>query len=181
MTWRFVPNPCFNEAQSDKIKGVTPRTLSASSQKVQDALTLQGFAYQVFELEVPVKTAQQAAEALGCAVAQIAKSLVFKSDSGEPLLIIASGSNRVSEQKIAALIGEGIARADPDFVRTCTGFAIGGIPPLGHAVQPIVLLDEDLQAFSSVWAAAGHPNSLFELEPRDLPRMTGGEFCDVKA
>jgi prolyl-tRNA editing enzyme YbaK/EbsC (Cys-tRNA(Pro) deacylase) len=163
-----------------KIGAVISQSLSTSSQKVQDVLIAQGFTYQVFELEVPVKTAQQAAEAVRCDVARIAKSLVFKSDSGNPVLIIASGINRVSEQKIAVLLGQGITRADPDFVRTCTGFAIGGIPPLGHAVQPVVLLDEDLLLHPSIWAAAGHPNSLFELEPQELPRMTHGRFADVK-
>jgi prolyl-tRNA editing enzyme YbaK/EbsC (Cys-tRNA(Pro) deacylase) len=160
---------------------MTLKMLSSSSQKVQDALTQRGFDYQVFELEVPVKTAQQAADALGCEVARIAKSLIFKSDHLEPVLVIASGLNRVSEEKIMTLLGQGIARADPDFVRSSTGFAIGGIPPLGHALQPIVLLDEDLLQYPSIWAAAGHPNSLFELEPKDLPRMTGGTFADVKA
>jgi prolyl-tRNA editing enzyme YbaK/EbsC (Cys-tRNA(Pro) deacylase) len=160
---------------------VTVKTLSSSSQKVQNALTEKGFEYAVFELEIPVKTAQQAADAVGCEVARIAKSLIFKSASGEPVLVITSGINRVSEEKITALLGQGIARADPDFVRSSTGFAIGGIPPLGHAVQPLVLLDQDLLAYPSIWAAAGHPNSLFELEPRDLPRMTGGAFADVRA
>jgi prolyl-tRNA editing enzyme YbaK/EbsC (Cys-tRNA(Pro) deacylase) len=156
------------------------KTLSASSQKVQDVLDTFNLEHQVFELEVPVKTAQQAADVVGCSVAQIAKSLVFISVSGKPVLVIASGSNRVNESRVAEILGESIARATPDFVRSSTGFAIGGIPPVGHAVQPLVVIDQDLLEHQSIWAAAGHPNSLFELNPSDLERMTGGTIASIR-
>jgi prolyl-tRNA editing enzyme YbaK/EbsC (Cys-tRNA(Pro) deacylase) len=156
------------------------KPLSSSSQKVQDILNTFKLEHQVFELEVPVKTAQQAADVVGCSVAQIAKSLVFMSNSGKPVLVIASGSNRVSETLVAAILGESIARATPDFVRSSTGFAIGGIPPVGHAVQPLVVIDQDLLEHQSIWAAAGHPNSLFELNPNDLEQMTGGTIASIR-
>ncbi len=156
------------------------KPLSSSSQKVQDILNTFKLEHQVIELEVPVKTVQQAADAVGCSVAQIAKSLIFISVSGKPVLVIASGSNRVSETRVAAILGESIARATPDFVHSRTGFAIGGIPPVGHAVQPLVVIDQDLLEHQSIWAAAGHPNSLFELNPSDLERMTGGTVANIR-
>jgi prolyl-tRNA editing enzyme YbaK/EbsC (Cys-tRNA(Pro) deacylase) len=157
------------------------KPLSSAAQKVQDALDQLGLGHAVLELEVPVKTAQQAADAVGCEVAQIAKSLIFKSqDSGRPVLVITSGANRVSESRLEALLHEGISRADPEFVRVNTGFSIGGIPPVGHIVPPTVLIDEDLLSFQTIWAAAGHPNGLFKLDPKDLPRMTGGTVASVK-
>ncbi len=156
------------------------KPLSASSQKVQGVLDTFKLQHQVFELEVPVKTVQQAADVVGCKVAQIAKSLIFTSESGKPVLVIASGSNRVSETKLTSIIGESISRATPDFVRSSTGFAIGGIPPVGHAVQPVVVIDQDLLELGSIWAAAGHPNSLFELNPAHLEQMTGGTVANIR-
>ncbi len=157
------------------------KPLSGAAQKVQDALSQLGFGYTVLELEVPVKTAQQAADAVGCQVAQIAKSLIFKAkDSARPVLVITCGANRVSEARVAGLLGEDLARADPEFVRANTGFAIGGIPPIAHTVAPIVFIDEDLLLLETIWAAAGHPNSLFKLDPKELPRMTGGTVAAVK-
>jgi prolyl-tRNA editing enzyme YbaK/EbsC (Cys-tRNA(Pro) deacylase) len=156
------------------------KPLSSSSQKVQDILDTFKLEHQVFELEVPVKTAQQAADVVGCNVAQIAKSLVFISESSKPVLVIASGSNRVNETRVAMILGESIARATPDFVRSSTGFAIGGIPPVGHTVQPVVVIDQDLLEHKSIWAAAGHPNSLFELNPAHLEQMTGGTVADIR-
>ena len=117
---------------------------------------------------------------MGCNVAQIAKSLIFTSVSGKPVLVIAAGANRVSEARVSQIIGENIARATPDFVRSSTGFAIGGIPPVGHAVQPVVVIDQDLLEHTSIWAAAGHPRSLFELNPHDLERMTGGTVAVIR-
>lgn len=156
------------------------KPLSASAQKVQDVLETFNLEHHVIELEIPVKTAQQAADAVGCSVAQIAKSLIFISESGKPVLVIASGSNRVSETRVASIIGESIARATPDFVRSSTGFAIGGIPPVGHTVQPVIVIDQDLLLHPSIWAAAGHPNSLFELNPHDLERMTNGTIARIR-
>jgi prolyl-tRNA editing enzyme YbaK/EbsC (Cys-tRNA(Pro) deacylase) len=156
------------------------KPLNTSSQKVQDVLDTFKLEHRVIELEIPVKTAQQAADAVGCNVAQIAKSLIFISETGKPVLVIASGINRVNETRIASIISESIARATPDFVRSSTGFAIGGIPPVGHAVQPVVVIDQDLLEHQSIWAAAGHPNSLFELNPNDLERMTGGTVASIR-
>jgi prolyl-tRNA editing enzyme YbaK/EbsC (Cys-tRNA(Pro) deacylase) len=157
------------------------KPLSSAAQKVQDALDQFKLGHTVLELEVPVKTAQQAADAVSCEVAQIAKSLIFKSsDTNRPVLVITSGANRVSEARVESLLNEGISRADPEFVRVNTGFSIGGIPPLAHVVPPVVLIDEDLLLFKVIWAAAGHPNSLFKLDPNDLPRMTGGTVALVK-
>jgi prolyl-tRNA editing enzyme YbaK/EbsC (Cys-tRNA(Pro) deacylase) len=157
------------------------KPLSSAAQKVQDVLDQFKLGHTVLELEVPVKTAQQAADAVGCEVAQIAKSLIFKTaNTNRPVLVIASGANRVSESKLAALLQEGISRADPEFVRVNTGFSIGGIPPVGHAVPPVVVIDQELLLLEVIWAAAGHPNSLFKLDPKDLSRMTGGTVASVK-
>lgn len=156
------------------------RPLSDAAQRVQDALAARGFANRVLELEVPVKTAQAAADAVGCTVGQIVKSLVFRGvTSGRGVLVVASGANRIDTAKLAALLGEEVAMGDPKFVRATTGFAIGGIPPVGHAQPLDVVIDEHLLRLGSLWAAAGHPNSLFPLAPEELVRMTGGRVADV--
>jgi len=149
-------------------------SLSASAQKVQEAIRARGFDHQVIELAIPVRTAADAAREVGCEVAQIAKSIIFRAASGRGVLVITSGSNRVNEARVTELIGESIGRASPDFVREVTGFAIGGVPPLGHATEMITLIDEDLLKLPFLWAAAGHPNSLFRLPPEDLPKLAGG-------
>ncbi len=158
---------------------MTTTPLSASAQKVQEAIRARGFDHQVIELAVPVRTAADAAREVGCEVAQIAKSIIFRARSGRGVLVITSGSNRVNEARVAELIGEGIGRANPDFVREVTGFAIGGVPPLGHATEMITLIDEDLLKLPFLWAAAGHPNSLFRLPPDDLPQLAGGRVAQV--
>lgn len=143
-----------------------------SALKVQAVLAEQ---FQVLEFDASTKTAADAASAIGCTVPQIAKSILFIAKiSGRPVLVVASGANRVDEKRVAALIGEPIGRADPDFVREATGFAIGGVPPVGHATPPIVLIDEDLQAFAEIWAAGGTPNAVFKLTPQDLITLTAG-------
>jgi prolyl-tRNA editing enzyme YbaK/EbsC (Cys-tRNA(Pro) deacylase) len=147
-----------------------------SALKVQAAL---GDGFQVVEFDASTRTSEDAAAAIGCTVAEIAKSLVFKAASGRPVLVIASGTNRVDGKKVRTLIGEKIARADADFVREATGYAIGGVPPLAHATAPVVLIDGDLEAFETIWAAAGTPNSVFRLTPADLVRLTGGQVADV--
>jgi prolyl-tRNA editing enzyme YbaK/EbsC (Cys-tRNA(Pro) deacylase) len=135
----------------------------------------------VVEHAASTRTSEEAAAAVGCAVAAIAKSLIFAGrESGRPVLVIASGANRVDERKVAALIGEKIARADADFVRAKTGFAIGGVPPIGHAEPPVVLIDADLAALPTIWAAAGTPNAVFRLAPDDLVAMTDGRVADVR-
>lgn len=156
------------------------KTLSISAKKVQDVLDGFNLEHRVIELEIPVKTAQHAADAVNCSLAQIAKSLIFMSETGKPVLVITSGINRVNEARVAEIIGESISRATPDFVRSSSGFAIGGMPPVGHAVQPVVVIDQDLLDHASIWVAAGHPNSLFELNPSDLERMTGGVVADIR-
>jgi len=142
-----------------------------SALKVQAAL---GERFAVLEFDASTRTAEDAAVAIGCTVAQIAKSLVFRTGSGRAVLVVASGVNRVDEKKVAALIGEPIGRADADFVREATGFAIGGVPPVGHRTAPVALIDEALMAFGEIWAAAGTPNAVFRLTPADLVALTGG-------
>lgn len=154
--------------------------LSASAQRVQDELKRMGFANLVIELAVPVRTAADAAREAGCEVAQIVKSMIFRAaQSGRGVLVLTSGSNRVDEAKVAALLGEPIGRADPAFVREHTGFAIGGVPPIAHARPMVAFIDQDLLRFAELWAAAGHPNSLFRLTPDELQRMSGGRVAHV--
>ncbi|HEY3178087.1 MAG TPA: YbaK/EbsC family protein [Casimicrobiaceae bacterium] len=156
------------------------KTLSASAQRVQNALSAEGIATTIVEYEVPARTSTEAAAVLGCSVAQIAKSLVFRAGSGRPVLVIASGANRVDEAKVSTLIGEPIGRADAVFVRACTGYAIGGIPPLGHACALTTLIDRDLLQYPIVYAAGGTPHAMFPLSPSDLVRVAGGAVADVK-
>ena len=150
---------------------------SPSALKVQAAL---GDRFQVLEFDLSTRTAADAAAAIGCEVAEIAKSLVFRAaNSGRAVLIIASGVDRVDEKKAAEAVGEQIARADADFVREATGFAIGGVPPVGHKTKPIVLIEESLMRFDEIWAAAGTPNAVFRLTPSDLVELTGGRTVAV--
>jgi prolyl-tRNA editing enzyme YbaK/EbsC (Cys-tRNA(Pro) deacylase) len=155
--------------------------LSASAAKVQDVIRSLGFANTVIELAIPVRTAADAAAAVGCEVRQIVKSIIFRApQSDRGVLVLTSGANRVDEARITEQLGEPIGKADPAFVRERTGYAIGGVPPLGHATPFVTFLDEDLLALSELWAAAGHPNSLFRLTPDELTRMTGGRVMRVK-
>jgi prolyl-tRNA editing enzyme YbaK/EbsC (Cys-tRNA(Pro) deacylase) len=145
---------------------------AASALSVQASL---GPAYQVLEFDASTRTAADAAAAIGCTIAQIAKSLVFRAEtSGRAVLVVASGVNRVDEAKVGAILGEPIGRADADFVRAKTGFAIGGVPPVGHSEPSITLIDEALFAFAEIWAAAGTPNAVFRLTPAELLSLTGG-------
>jgi len=155
--------------------------LSASARKVQEALAALGFPHEIVELDQPVRSAAAAAAAVGCAVGQIAKSIVFRgAASGRAVLVITSGAHRVNEQRIGELLGEPLEKAGPDFVRERTGFAIGGVPPVGHATALETFVDEDLLAHAEIWAAAGHPNALFRLTPQDLARMAGGRVVGVR-
>lgn len=147
-----------------------------SALKVQAVL---GPDFQVLEFEASTRTSQEAADAIGCTVAEIAKALIFKSAEGRAVLVIASGVNRVDEKKVQTLLGQRIGRADADFVRDRTGFAIGGVPPVGHASRPVVLIDRDLERFPYVWAAGGTPNAVFRIAPADLIRLTQGKVADV--
>ena len=155
--------------------------LSTSAQKIQDLLAEQGYNITVIEYAESPRTAQEAADRAGCTLGQITKSLIFRGkDSGKPILVLTSGANRVNEKRIAEYSGEHIVRADADFVRAVTGFAIGGVPPLGHAQKMETYLDEDLLQYATIWAAAGTPNAIFELTPAQLQSMTGGKSVGVK-
>jgi len=155
--------------------------LAKSAQSVQDALASKGLECKVVEFPASTRTAVEAAAAIGCEVGQIAKSLIFKTQqSSQPVLIIASGPNRVHEKKIEALVGETLLKADADFVRDITGFAIGGIPPIGHT-QPIsyIFIDKDLLNYQTIWAAAGTPYAVFVLQSSDLAELTGGKIVEI--
>jgi prolyl-tRNA editing enzyme YbaK/EbsC (Cys-tRNA(Pro) deacylase) len=154
--------------------------LSASAQKVQDALAALGLPCRVVVLPSSTRTAQEAAAAVGCAVGQIVKSLIFRgAQTDKPLLVVASGSNRVGEARLAELAGEPIAQADAAFVRTHTGFAIGGVAPLGHPAPIETYIDADLFQYAEIWAAAGTPNAVFALTPADLEKITGGRVVSI--
>lgn len=154
--------------------------LHPSAQRVQDVLNQLGIACQVVTLPASTRTAAEAAAAVGCAVGQIAKSLVFRGmTSATPILVIASGTNRVNEAQLATLIGEPIGKADAAFVRAHTGYAIGGVAPVGHPQPLRTFIDVDLLTYAGIWAAAGTPNSVFALPPADLLRMTGGEVVTI--
>jgi prolyl-tRNA editing enzyme YbaK/EbsC (Cys-tRNA(Pro) deacylase) len=156
-------------------------TLSPSAQKIQDQLNSLGYDYSVIEYAESTRTAQEAAERAGCALGQIVKSLIFKGkESGKPILVLTSGANRVDEKRISEYAGEAIGRADADFVRSVTGFAIGGVPPVGHLQKLETYLDEDFLQYRTIWAAAGTPNAIFELKTEDLQKMTGGTVVRVK-
>ena len=159
-----------------------PSNLSASAQKVQDALAARGLTLTVVELPQSTRTAAEAAQAVGCAVGQIVKSIVFRAaETNRPVMVVTSGANRVSEKAVAARLGEPLAKADADFVRARTGFVIGGVPPVGHVEPPAIFIDEDLLAYDEIWAAAGTPNAVFRLTPSDLLALTAGEVMKVKA
>ena len=156
-------------------------TLSPTAQKVQDQLTSLGYNFKVIEFQESTRTAQEAAERAGCSLGQIIKSLIFKGKTTDkPILVLTSGANRVDEKLIGNYSGEPIGRADADFVRTVTGFAIGGVPPVGHTHKMETYLDEDLLQYTTIWAAAGTPNAIFELTPDALQKMTDGKIVRVK-
>jgi len=140
-----------------------------------------GTAFEVVQLPATTRTAVDAANAIGCTVAQIAKSIVFRTVKDKrPVMVVASGVNRVNEVRLAELFGEPIEKADADYVRERTGFAIGGVPPVGHAEKIITIIDEDLMKLGEIWAAAGTPNSVFKLGAANLVQMTGGEVKAIK-
>jgi len=155
--------------------------INPSAQKIQNILRGLGLNYKVIEFTESTRTAQEAADRVGCQLGQIVKSLIFKGQSSNKcILVLTSGSNRVDEKKIGQYAGETIVRADPDFVRSMTGFAIGGVPPVGH-VQPLeTYIDEDLLQYGEVWAAAGTPNAVFQLPSSDLVKITKGNVVRVK-
>jgi len=157
------------------------KSLSPSAQKIQDLLKSLGYDYTVIEHAESTRTAQEAADRAGCELGQIVKSLIFRGkDSGKPILVLTSGANRVDEKRISEYAGESITRPDADFVRAATGFAIGGVPPIGHPEKMGTYLDEDFMQYQTIWAAAGTSNAIFELKADDLQKMTDGKVVRVK-
>ena len=157
-----------------------PAELPASAQRVQDALARLGVDSRVVELPVAARTSQQAADALGIEVARIAKSLVFRAGrSSRAVLVIAAGDRRVDENRVAQALGEPIERATPDFVRQQTGFAIGGVAPVGHPQPLATFVDASLRRFDTVWAAGGTPHCVFPIAPAALLAASGGREIEV--
>lgn len=154
------------------------RNRSRAARRVEEALRQRGFSVEVQELSQSTRTAQEAAEAVGVSVGQIVKSLVFVAGE-EPVLVCASGANRVSLEKLTELLGRPVRRASPEEVREATGFAIGGVPPLGHARQLRTFIDRDLMQYDEIWAAAGTPHAVFRTTPAQLLEMTRGEVVDL--
>jgi prolyl-tRNA editing enzyme YbaK/EbsC (Cys-tRNA(Pro) deacylase) len=157
----------------------TERTLPEGMQRVAEALRMAGHPHAPVMLDDAARTAQQAADALGVTVGQIAKSIIFRRRQDDvAVLVITSGDRRVDEKKVAALVGK-IGRADAEFVKAHTGFTIGGVSPVGHATPPVTLIDRELFRFDEIWAAAGHPHGVFKLRPQDLVALTGAPVADV--
>jgi prolyl-tRNA editing enzyme YbaK/EbsC (Cys-tRNA(Pro) deacylase) len=153
--------------------------MSASVQRVREALAAAGLEVTLRTFPEGTRTAQDAAAAIGVQVGQIVKSLVFATDAGDPVLVLASGANRVDERRVGELLGVAIGRADAALVREATGYAIGGVPPVGHATPMPTVVDEDLLAFDEVWAAAGTPRDVFAIAPADLVRASEGRVAAV--
>lgn len=155
--------------------------MSKSAQIIQDVLCKKGLDFKVIELPASTRTAEEAAKAIGCTVGQIVKSLVFRTlKTNQPILVLASGMNRVNEKIISKLVGEDIAKADAEFTREVTGFAIGGIPPIGHSQSLKIFIDEDLLQFKELWAAAGTPHAVFKLDSTVIQSLTGGKVTSIK-
>ena len=155
------------------------KNLPEGVQRVAMALQAAGHPHAPRMLDDACRTAQQAADVLGILVGQVAKSIIFRRKSDDAaVLVIASGDRRVDEKKVEAQVGK-IGRADAEFVKTRTGFSIGGVSPVAHATPPVTLIDRDLLRFDVVWAAAGHPHGVFPLHPGDLQRLTGAPVMDV--
>jgi prolyl-tRNA editing enzyme YbaK/EbsC (Cys-tRNA(Pro) deacylase) len=157
----------------------TANRLPDSAQRVADLLQTLGQECPIVMLPATGKTSAEAAAGLGCSVAEIAKSIVFRRlEDDAPVMVVASGANRVDEAKVTTLVGA-LGKADAKFVRERIGYAIGGVCPIGHLEQTVMLVDRDLLQFDSVWAAAGHPHAVFKLTPRQLLDLTGAPVADV--
>jgi prolyl-tRNA editing enzyme YbaK/EbsC (Cys-tRNA(Pro) deacylase) len=154
--------------------------MSEAIERVRRALIEAGHADTIAAFAEGTHTAAEAAASVGCSVAQIAKSIVFRS-ADTPILVVASGANRVDRNKAGQALGRKVERADPDWVRDVTGFVVGGVAPTGHLTAPLILIDEDLLALDPLWAAAGSPTHAFRTTPADLVKLTGGIVADVKA
>lgn len=155
------------------------KQMKQSVQRVAVALRAAGIDAEIKELSDSTRTAEEAAAAIGTSVPKIVKSLVFLAD-GDPILTLVSGSNRLDTDRLGAALGRTIARADAAAVRLATGFAIGGVPPLGHATPLDVLIDRDLLQYDEVWAAAGTPHAVFPIRPDALVTATSGRVIDLK-
>jgi Cys-tRNA(Pro) deacylase len=157
-----------------------PNDVSTSVRKVEEALKAHGLECQVLNMTKTTRSAKDAANSLGCRIEQLVKSLVFMTKkTKKPILVVASGANRVNTKKIRDLLSEPVKMADPDFVRAKTGFAVGGVPPLGHSNPLDIFIDEDLFKYPEIWAAAGTSNTMFKLSPDDLQKITQGEVISV--
>ena len=154
--------------------GAELTSLPEGVQRVARALQAAGHGQAPRMLDDAARTAQQAADVLGVALGQIAKSIIFRRKSDDAaVLVVTAGDRRVDEKKVEAQVGK-IGRADADFVKARTGFSIGGVAPLAHATPPVTLIDRELFRFDEIWAAAGHPHGVFALRPADLVTLTGG-------
>jgi prolyl-tRNA editing enzyme YbaK/EbsC (Cys-tRNA(Pro) deacylase) len=159
--------------------GAELTALPEGVQRVMRELQSQGHPHAPQMLDDAARTAQQAADALGIAVGQIAKSIIFRRKSDDAaVLVVTSGDRRVDEKKVDALVGK-TGRADAEFVKAATGFSIGGVSPFAHATRPVTLIDRELFRFDQIWAAAGHPHAVVALTPQDLERLTGAPVADV--
>jgi prolyl-tRNA editing enzyme YbaK/EbsC (Cys-tRNA(Pro) deacylase) len=159
--------------------GAELKPLPEGVQRIARALQEQGHPHAPVLLDDAARTAQQAADALGIALGQIAKSIIFRRQADDAVvLVITSGDRRVDEKKVDALVGK-TGRADAEFVKRRTGFSIGGVPPIAHAQPPVTVIDRELFRFDEIWAAAGHPHGVFKLRPQDLERLTGAPVADV--
>ncbi|MGQ9636166.1 MAG: YbaK/EbsC family protein [Thermodesulfobacteriota bacterium] len=155
--------------------------LSSTTQKVQEILRSLGFQNEVVEFSITTRTSAEAAQAVGCEIGQIAKSIVFRGEKTDrPILVIASGPNRINEKRIEERISEPLGKADANFVRQKTGFVIGGVPPVGHLEKMEIFIDEDLMKYEVIWAAAGTPRAVFKLTPLELIKMTRGQVISIK-
>ncbi len=159
--------------------GAELTSLPEGVQRVARVLQDKGHPHSPRMLDDAARTAQQAADALGIELGQIAKSIVFRRKSDESaVLVVTSGDKRVDEKKVEAIVGK-LGRADADFVKSRTGFSIGGVSPFGHATEPVMLIDRELFRFDEIWAAAGHPHAVVRLRPQDLEGLTGAPIADV--
>jgi len=161
---------------------MTPKeqSIRSNASVLRVAAALAGHGAEIIVTEEPAHSAAEAARVLGCELAQIAKSIIFRSkDTDRVVLVVTSGANRVNEKRVIEEIGEKIGKADADFVKERTGFSIGGVSPLGHLTPAITLMDQDLLRYAEVYPAAGHPNSMFRIAPADLARIANARVCAV--
>ncbi len=154
--------------------------LSKSARRFRERMRDAGHDIDIVALSSSTRTAQEAADTIGCSVSQIAKSIVFRTAGDDrPVIAVASGTNRVSTDKVAALVSAELESANGSFVKKTIGYAIGGVPPAGHDGETVVILDRDLKQYDEIWAAAGTPFAVFRLRPEELPALTGADWADI--